>query len=180
MGFKKNIGNSTWRFDVFHYKIKNHIDADSSKWPTVTYENTDIRNTGVELEWSRRQNDRLSYHMGITYGHPEKRQSAKNNNEWHDYYGRIEFNGGFDYTSGKLTTAFNMNVLGDRTRDSEPYEHFKDQCFTDLNFSYQANKDARFFLNIDNLFNRHDIVSSSSSSFYNLGRNFMAGIEYTF
>lgn len=72
VGFKKNIGNSTWRFDVFHYKIKNHIDADSSKWPTVTYENTDIRNTGVELEWSRRQNDRLSYHMGITYGHPEK------------------------------------------------------------------------------------------------------------
>ena len=55
-----------------------------------------------------------------------------------------------------------------------------EQCFTDLNFSYQANKDARFFLNIDNLFNRHDIVSSSSSSFYNLGRNFMAGIEYTF
>ena len=46
--------------------------------------------------------------------------------------------------------------------------------------SIQANKDARFFLNIDNLFNRHDIVSSSSSSFYNLGRNFMAGIEYTF
>ena len=22
VGFKKNIGNSTWRFDVFHYKIK--------------------------------------------------------------------------------------------------------------------------------------------------------------
>ena len=146
----------------------------------MTYENTDIRNTGVELEWSRRQNDNLSYHMGITYGHPEKKQTSKNNNEWHDYYGRIEFNGGFDYTRGKLTTAFNMNILGDRTRDAAPYEHFKDQCFTDLNFSYQANKDARFFLNIDNLFNRHDIVSSSSSSFYNLGRNFMAGVEYTF
>lgn len=180
VGLKKNIGNSTWRFDAFHYKIKDHIDANSSEWPTVTYENTDIRNTGVELEWSRRQNDNLSYHMGITYGHPEKKQTSKNNNEWHDYYGRIEFNGGFDYTRGKLTTAFNMNILGDRTRDAAPYEHFKDQCFTDLNFSYQANKDARFFLNIDNLFNRHDIVSSSSSSFYNLGRNFMAGVEYTF
>ena len=26
----------------------------------------------------------------------------------------------------------------------------------------------------------HDIISSSSSSFYNLGRNFMAGVEYKF
>ena len=46
--------------------------------------------------------------------------------------------------------------------------------------SYQANENARFFLNIDNLFNRHDIISSSSSTFYNLGRNFLAGVEYKF
>ena len=180
LGLKKNIGQSTWRVDVFHYNIKDHLDADTSKFPEVSYKNTDIRNTGIELDWSRKQNENLSYHLGISYSHPEKRKDNENNGQWHDYYGRVQFNGGIDYTAGKLTTALEWNVLGARTRDSAPYSHFKDQCFTDLNFSYQANTNSRFFLNIDNLFNRHDIVSSSSSSFYNLGRNFMMGYEYKF
>lgn len=180
LGFKKNIGKSSWRFDVFHYKIKDHIDANTAEPMNIIYRNADIRNTGVELEWVRKQNENLSYHLGITYSHPEKRENDRNNGNWHDYYGRLEFNGGLNYRRGKLTTVFNLNVLAHRTRDSAPYESFKDQCFTDLDFSYQANKDARFFLNIDNLFNRHDIVSSAGSTFYDLGRNFLAGVEYKF
>ena len=80
----------------------------------------------------------------------------------------------------KLLSSFEFNYLGKRIRDDSPYKSFKSQFFTDLNFSYQANENARFFLNIDNLFNRHDIISSSSSTFYNLGRNFLAGVEYKF
>lgn len=180
LGVKKNIGKSAWRFDVFHYRIKNHIDADTDKWPEVSYKNTDIRNTGVELDFSRQENENLSYHAGITYSHPEKRKDGENNGNWHDYYGKLQFNAGASYTTGKLTTSFEMNVLSLRKRDAYPYEDFKAQCFTDLNFSYKANEECRVFLNIDNVFNRHDIVSSSTSNFYDLGRNFMAGVEYKF
>ena len=56
----------------------------------------------------------------------------------------------------------------------------KSQWLSDLNFSYKANESSRFFLNIDNLFNRRDIISTSSSTFYDLGRNFMFGYEYKF
>ena len=93
-----------------------------------------------------------------------------------DFHSSAEIN----YTVGKLTTAFNISYLGDRMRDASPYASMKTQCLSDLNFSYQANENSRFFLNIDNLFNRRDIVSSASSNFYNLGRNFMAGYEYKF
>ena len=180
LGFKKDIGRSAWRAAIFHYSVKDSIDADLTNYPTITYTNTDIRNTGIEVDWSRRQSENLSYHFGVTYSHPEKKTEDENNGNWHDYYGRFQFNTGLSYVHGKLTSSFEMNVLSHRKRDAEPYESFKSQCFTDLNFSYQANKDARFFLNIDNLFNRHDIVSSSSSNFYNLGRNFLAGVEYKF
>lgn len=79
-----------------------------------------------------------------------------------------------------------MSYLGKRTRDYANektvgiYPSMKAQVLSDLNFSYQANDTSRFFLNIDNLFNRHDIISTSSSTFYNLGRNFMLGYEYKF
>lgn len=81
----------------------------------------------------------------------------------------------------ELKTPAAVEIITDKQiRDYTPYKSFKSQFFTDLNFSYQANENARFFLNIDNLFNRHDIISSSSSTFYNLGRNFLAGVEYKF
>lgn len=194
LGVKKSIGKNAYRAALYSYKIEDSIDADTKDWPTVTYKNVDVKNVGIEFDWTRNQSENLSYHLGLTYSHPEKRDNERTvkvnsdgtttvttkQNPWHDYYGRIGFNAGVDYTRGKLTTAFHISYLGDRTRDAAPYASMKAQLFSDINFSYQANDNARFFLNIDNLFDRRDIISSSSSSFYNLGRNFMAGVEYKF
>lgn len=191
LGAKKSIGKNAYRVALYSYKIEDSIDADTKDWPDITYKNCDVKNTGIEIDWTRNQSENLSYHLGLTYSHPEKRDNEKivksdgttvikKQNPWHDYYGRIGFNAGVDYTRGKLTTAFHISYLGDRTRDTSPYASMKAQLFSDINFSYQANDNARFFLNIDNLFDRRDIISSSSSSFYNLGRNFMAGVEYKF
>lgn len=182
IGLKKNMGGSSWRFALFHYQVKDFIDADVSKYPIITYKNADVKNTGIELDWSKRQNENLSYHVGLSYGHPQKQERDKNGvlGDWHDYYGKWQVNGGISHRVGKLLSSFEFNYLGKRIRDDSPYKSFKSQFFTDLNFSYQANENARFFLNIDNLFNRHDIISSSSSTFYNLGRNFLAGVEYKF
>lgn len=194
LGVKKSIGKNAYRAALYSYKIEDSINADTKDWPTVTYKNVDVKNVGIEFDWTRNQSENLSYHLGLTYSHPEKRDNERTvkvdsdgtmtgktkQNPWHDYYGRIGFNAGVDYTRGKLTTAFRISYLGDRTRDASPYASMKAQLFSDINFSYQANDNARFFLNIDNLFNRHDIISTSTSSFYNLGRNFMAGVEYKF
>lgn len=193
-GFKKNIGSQSWRFDVFHYKIKDSLEAKYIQNSLdIEYANEDIRNTGVELDWQMKPSDRFFYHVGVTYSHPEKQETnvdtktkAVSKGGWHDYYGKIQLNTGFTAKSGKLTTSFEMNYLGKRTRDYANkdtvgiYPSMKAQVLSDLNFSYQANENSRFFLNIDNLFNRHDIISTSSSTFYDLGRNYMLGYEYKF
>lgn len=185
LGAKKSIGKNAYRAALYSYKIEDSIDAKTSKSGEITYKNVDVKNVGIEFDWTRNQNENLSYRLGLTYSHPQKRKGTikdgvETKEKWHDYYGKLGFNAGIDYTRGKLTTAFHISYLGDRIRDAEPYASMKSQVFSDLNFSYKANENARFFLNIDNLFNRHDIISSSSSSFYNLGRNFMAGVEYKF
>lgn len=185
LGAKKSIGKNAYRLALYSYKIEDFIDADTTDLKNITYKNSDVKNTGIEIDWTRNQNENLSYRLGLTYSHPQKREGTikhgvETKGKWHDYYGKLGFNAGIDYTRGKLTTAFHISYLGDRIRDAEPYASMKSQVFSDLNFSYKANENARFFLNIDNLFNRHDIISSSTSSFYNLGRNFMAGVEYKF
>ena len=186
LGAKKSIGKNAYRVALYSYKIEDFIDADTKNFPEVSYKNSDVKNTGIEIDWTRNQNENLSYRLGLTYSHPQKQEGkidehgVKTKGEWHDYYGKLGFNAGIDYTRGKLTTAFHISYLGDRTRDKSPYASMKAQLFSDINFSYKANDNARFFLNIDNLFDRRDIISASSSSFYNLGRNFMAGVEYKF
>ena len=185
VGAKKNVGKSSWRIAAFRYDIKDSLEANVSgpaDNPDIKYTNQDIKNTGLEIEWKRNQSENLSYRLGATFGHPEKQERDKNGvvGDWHDYYGKIQLNGGVTYTTGKLTTSFNFSHLGKRVRDAKPYASFKSQFLTNLNFSYRANENCRAFLNIDNLFDRQDIISSSSSSFYNLGRNFMAGVEYKF
>lgn len=186
LGAKKSIGKNAYRVALYSYKIEDFIDAVFKKDLLISYKNSDVKNTGIEIDWTRNQNENLSYRLGLTYSHPQKRKGTidkdgkEQKEKWHDYYGKLGFNAGIDYTRGKLTTAFHISYLGDRTRDDEPYASMKAQLFSDINFSYQANDNARFFLNIDNLFDRRDIISSSSSSFYNLGRNFMAGVEYKF
>lgn len=185
LGAKKSIGKNAYRVALYSYKIEDFIDADTKDLKNITYNNSDVKNTGIEIDWTRNQNENLSYRLGLTYSHPQKREGTiehgvETKGKWHDYYGKLGFNAGIDYTRGKLTTAFHISYLGDRTRDKDPYPSMKAQLFSDINFSYQANDNARFFLNIDNLFDRRDIISSSSSSFYNLGRNFMAGVEYKF
>lgn len=181
LGAKKSIGKNAYRAALYSYKIEDSIDAKTSKSDEITYKNVDVKNVGIEFDWTRNQNENLSYRLGLTYSHPQKREGTiKHKGKWHDYYGKLGFNAGIDYTRGKLTTAFHISYLGDRTRDKDPYPSMKAQLFSDINFSYKANDNARFFLNIDNLFDRRDIISTSSSSFYNLGRNFMAGVEYKF
>lgn len=190
LGWKKNVGKNAWRAALYHYKID---DSQEAKWITekdgtysIRYANENIRNTGIELEWTRNQSDNLSWHAGLTYSHPEKQEKKvstagkETSIGWHDYYGKIGGNLGINYISGKLTTAFNISYLGRRIRDTDPYSSMKSQWLSDLNFSYKANESSRFFLNIDNLFNRRDIISTSSSTFYDLGRNFMFGYEYKF
>lgn len=184
LGWKKNIGNQSFRVALFHYYIKDSINVtfNPKTGEPDSYTNEDVKNTGIEFNWSVQQSESLAYNFGASYSHPEKKNTEANKGRWHDYYGKLQFNAGVVWKKGKLTTAANLNYLGERIRDSnnDEFVSFKPQLFTDLNFSYAPNKESRFFLNIDNVLNRQDIISSADSSFYSLGRNFMAGYEYKF
>lgn len=184
VGYKTNKGKTSLRLALFRYDIKDSLEAKVPKGEVenIQYTNEDIRNTGIECEVRYQVNDKLSYHVGATLGHPEKqeRDVDRKVGAWHDYYGKVQLNGGITYEDGKWETAFNFSHLGKRIRDAAPYESFKSQLFTDFHISYQASDDCRLFFNMDNVLDRKDIVSTSSSSFFSLGRNYMVGMDYKF
>ena len=190
MGLKKNINNQAWRLAIFNYKIKDSIESKWVKNKTgddyhVTYTNEDIRNTGIELTWNVDMGDGFKANLGASYSNPEKYSTTTEYNvetsgRWRDYYGKVQLNGGLSYQKDKLTSALNFNYMCKRTRDVDAETAMKPYLFTDLNLSYKPEKNQKFFVNVDNLFDRKDITTAATSSFYTMGINFMVGYEYSF
>lgn len=190
IGYKSNIGKGNLRFAVFNYKIKDSIDADvkydkDGFIDEVDYFNEDVKNTGVELSYAIKHDDNWSTRWGATYQNP-KAQNIHNygDMDWHQIYNKYQLQGAVDYTQSKFAASMSVNFVGDRmsTRASitKPQREIKPQCFTDLHFTYAPEKNQKAFLHINNIFDRLDITSNSTSNFYSLGRNFMVGYEYSF
>jgi vitamin B12 transporter len=190
VGYKANIGKADWRLAVFNYKIKDSIDADvtynkDGSVDFVDYFNENVRNTGIELSCAIAHDDNWSSHWGVTYQNPQAQNvNTYDDNAWHSIYNRYQLQGGVDYTHSKFASSMSVNFVGDRTStkasSDKPVRSLKPQCFTDLHFTYAAEKNQKAFLHINNIFDRLDITSNSTSNFYSLGRNFMVGYEYSF
>ncbi len=186
IGFKKDIKNQTWRVALYNYAIKDEIE--SSPIPHTddyTYTNEDIRNTGLEVAWEADCGEGLGVNLGFSYSRPQKRQKVDavgtvTSGDWLNYYGRIQLSGGLDWKKNKWETAFRFNYLGCRTRDIASQDSLKPQFFTNLQIIYRPTGTDKLYFTMDNLLDRRDIVSTSSSTFYALGRNFMLGYEKTF
>lgn len=190
VGYKANLGKGDLRVALFNYKIKDSIDADVSynsdgSIDEVNYFNEDVKNTGIELSYAIKHDDNWSTRWGATYQNPK----AQNNHTygdmaWHDVFNKYQLQGAVDYNKDKFTGSMSVNFVGDRmsTRASvpKPQRELKPQCFTDLHFTYSPEKNQKAFLHINNIFDRLDITSNSTSNFYSLGRNFMLGYEYSF
>jgi vitamin B12 transporter len=184
IGLKRNVNNHAWRLALYNYKIDNSIE---SKWGSdgVYYTNEDIRNTGIELSCQVKMSKYLNGNWSVSYSNPQKYSTTTEYGDttipkWRDYYGKIQLTGGLSYTKEKWSGALNATFLGDRTRDIDAEDNMKPYLFTSLSLSYNPKNNSKIYLNVDNILNRQDITTTATSSFYNLGRNFMLGYEYSF
>ena len=190
MGYKLNRGNAAWRVSVFNYKIKDAIDADVKydkygSLSDVDYYNEDNRDTGVEVSVNLKHNDNWSSNWGAMFHNPQARNiHTYGDTNWHDMYNRYQFNGGVNYKMAKFAGSLTGNFVGNRTSTrasfKNPQRHIKPQFFTDLHLTYAPEANQKVWLHLNNLLDRLDVTSNSTSNFYSLGRNFMLGYEYTF
>ncbi len=190
IGYKKNTGKSAWRFALFSYKIKDSIDASvtydkKGNLIDVDYINEDVRNTGVEVSCRTEHDENWSSNFGLMFGNPQVRNSENYGDEkWHSFHNKYQINFGLNYKADKFTGSLAGNFVGDRTSSraslTAAQRHIKPQFFTDMHLTYAPESNHKFYLHVNNIFDRLDITSNSTSNFYNLGRNFVLGYEMNF
>ena len=180
IGWKRNTKAHAWRLAVFNYTIKDSIEV-KEDGSTFKYNNEDVKNTGIELTCKVDVDKNWQANWGVSYSDPKK--IAVDNGVstgWHDYSSKLQLNGGVNYHKDKWSGALTANYLGERTRDASPYDGVRPQLFADMNIAYRPTQEEKIYLNIENLFDRDDITTSSTSTYYTLGINFMLGYERKF
>lgn len=188
LGWKLENEGTEYKIALFSEKIDDNITfskgsgAMKDYWYTV---NEDFKNRGVELSVRHRNNEGVSWNMGVTFQDPQSKQNTSKTSAkkyWDRSYGRFLLNAGISYEKDKWMTALNATYLADRVMtptsthsyDQKPY------LLTSFTAKYSPNNTSDILFTLDNILNRQDVISHTSSDYYATPRNFMLSYRYKF
>ena len=187
IGWKKDIDdNRSLRVALFDYEVENNISA-SWNGSDFDYTNENIKNKGIELEYSMFANKGFGYNVSASYGNPEA-QTIDDGFDygWQKDNSQFEMKAGLTYRMDKWKAAMNAAYVNGRhgyKAKSEKVTEFDAKAYllTNINVEYQAQKDLAFFATINNIFDRDDVVFySDSAEYYCTPVNFLIGMKYSF
>lgn len=183
-GWKKEETNRQYKVALFTEKIDDNISysGTSGRWYAI---NEDFKNHGIEASIRGQEDNGFTWHAGLTWQDPKSKQTTEKTSAkryWDRSYGRILLTGGVGYEKEKWTTALNFSYLADRVQSPlAAHSHsVKPYLLTSMTVKYSPNKSSNIMLAIDNLLNRKDIVSHTTSDYYATPRNFILSYRYKF
>lgn len=183
-GWKKEETNRQYKVALFTEKIDDNISysGTSGRWYAI---NEDFKNHGIEASIRGQEDNGFTWHAGLTWQDPKSKQTTEKTSAkryWNRSYGRILLTGGVGYEKEKWTTALNFSYLADRVQSPlAAHSHsVKPYLLTSMTVKYSPNKSSDIMLAIDNLLNRKDIVSHTTSDYYATPRNFILSYRYKF
>ena len=186
IGMKHIKGIHAWRAAVFYMRIKDSITASGHGSSTITYENEDFKNLGLELSHDIKLDNGFSFTTGVTFSDPKVKTQKT---EWLRKYGRYQINFGVGYNKDKFNASLMGNYLGNRrtgkASGSTPGTiKASGLLVTSLHLSYKPTKEHEIYMNMDNLFNKHVTQTHSSNNpsqhYYQTPRNFEIGYKFSF
>lgn len=187
-GWKYEKGDTEYKAAAFYTKIDDNItfSAGSGSYAGKYFAvNEDFKNKGIELSVRQRKNTGFAWHAGMTFQDPESKQNSEKASAktyWDRSYGRFLLNAGVSYQKDKWSTALNATYLADRvmTPSSKHSYDQKPYLLTSFTAKYSPNEKSDILLTIDNVLDRQDVISHTSSDYYATPRNFMLSYRYKF
>ncbi len=179
-GYKHDNGNEQFKAAVFHIDLDDQITTRRVTVPggtmTQSYNAAKYRNTGVELSYSKKLGDSLTWTVGGIYSKPQNKTT--DNAPWKDVLGRYQVMTSVDYAHDKTSASLNLSYMGGRVNNSKQAD-VKPLLLSNLHVGHEVLPNAELTLDINNIFNRRDLTDPDSL-YYTQGRTFLVGMTYSF
>lgn len=146
-------------------------------------ENNPFRNPGVELSVTQKIGNVFSIDAGVMYNEPEQQNAT--NKKWNPVIGKVQANLRARWAWNRYSASFNVAYLGDRKNPNSAgtiIYKTREMMPATLKAGVSFGRFGSISASVDNLFNRHDIVThpTSTSKYFASPRSYRIGYEFTF
>ena len=180
-GVKIRRGKSTWKAAIYHMDMHNKFGwGVNSAGENIPINIGDFRNTGIEVEYSRRFNDMWKLVLGGSVSNPQVKDPSTSVG-WEQESGRLSALVRIDYEMAKWQGNLNLKYLGDReyyVPSAGMPQDTPDKIQLNMNMIYTAGKYDTVTLGLYNLLNRTNYLNHYGS--IDLPRNFRLTYTHAF
>lgn len=182
IGYKYETKNHQWKAALFATRLKDSITYKrlGANWQT---QNDEFKNIGFELSNTTSLNNGLSFNYGLTWQNPQTKSSlsAGASGDWGRSYGKFLLNSGITYKKDKWSANLTASYLADRVMNgSNGIVKTKPYLLTSFNLKYAPEKNHEIALSMDNILDRDNNISHTSSNYYGTPFTFLLSYTYKF
>ena len=186
LGWKKDKGNIRYKVALFAMKITDNITYSQDRTDKLFYAiNEDFKNHGLEASVTVKKDNGFTWHGGITLQNPKSKSTGTKKDikdYWDRAYGRFMLNLGVNYEKDKWMASLNANYLAERVMTPSAKHSFaeKPSLLTSVNIRYMPNEVSDINLSMNNILDRDDNISHSSSHYSSTPFNYLLTYRYKF
>jgi iron complex outermembrane receptor protein len=156
MGWKKQISaGRLLKLDVYHMQIHDRIYAAKQNGLTIYQNAPGYKNTGVEISYDQKLNNRYSWGLAASYSDPMQQSSTSSAWARTDY--RLGITANLGYSIKNVSANLFATYMGVRADDVAPL------LSINLNVRYKMTDRDSIYLKINNLLNREDLRTATGS-----------------
>ena len=176
VGYKYDTGREQVKAAIFHIDLEDQIASRKVGGLSQSYNAAKYRNTGLELSYTNRFNDNLSWTVGGIYSNPENKTTETA--PWKDVLGKYQIMTSVDYQKDKTNASLNLSYMGSRVNNSKQTS-VSPLLLSNLHVAHEIFKNGTLTFDINNIFDRKDLTDPDNL-YYTQGRTFLVGINYNF
>ena len=183
VGYKLTKKNQDWKVALFATRLKDSITYSKIKDDLWETKNEEFKNYGLEVSGISRLNNGFTFNYGITWQNPKVKEGMASGvtTDWSRKYGKFLLNTGLTYKKDKWTANLSASYLADRVMNgSYGVERTKPYLLTSLNVKYAPEKNQEIALSMDNILDRRDNISHTSSNYYGTPFTYLLSYTYKF
>jgi iron complex outermembrane receptor protein len=176
LGWKKIGVSDSLKIALYHMQFTNYTSWKSVGGVYTPY-NAEFRNTGLELEYARSLNKAWSFNIGASLSNPENKEPGT---DWTLYSAKTQLTAGLNYKKGKWSGSIATTYLANRQTSTDQPDGIPNALLANLTLGYSFTPNTKLTLRVENLFDRKDVVSNGSSSYFTQDRSFYLGLTQKF